>query len=43
MSKLSNTNKILLLELETYLKRFDEVQKETTFNKNNAYKEVVPL
>ena len=33
MSKLSNTNKILLLELETYLKRFDEVQKETTFNK----------
>ena len=33
MGKLSYTNKALLLELETYLKRFDEVQKEKTFNK----------
>ena len=33
MGKLSYTNKALLFELENYLKRFDEVQKEKTFNK----------
>jgi len=33
MSKLSYANKALLFELENYLKRFDEVQKEKTFNK----------
>ena len=33
MSKLSYANKALLFEFENYLKRFDEVQKEKTFNK----------